>query len=93
MPNNIYDANEHRSKFDQCAWGESGGVDPSVRSARNYSPLEISPGIASFRFDSRLFACFVLHAKIYSYSLRKMPDIANNVNIFAKRYNNVIQLN
>ena len=32
MPNNIYDADEHRLKFDQCcAWGKSGGVDPIGR--------------------------------------------------------------
>ena len=32
MPNNICGAGEYRLKFDQCAWGESNGVDPSGKS-------------------------------------------------------------
>jgi len=41
-PNHIYDADEHRLKFDQCAWGSSGGVDPSGRLPGSGSSFGVS---------------------------------------------------
>ena len=42
MPNNIYDADEHRLKFDQCARGKSGWVDPSGRSPGSGSSFGVT---------------------------------------------------
>ena len=41
-PNHIYDADEHRIKFYQCAWGSSGGVDPSGRLPGSGSSFGVS---------------------------------------------------